>query len=563
MVTAVSHAFARPAKHPGPIELITIATLVFVTAWGCIAISQATGRIAAIWVANAIVLAFILKYARRHWAAILTAALAAYVLANIAAGDNVVGATYFSLCDTIGVLAVALPLRALRLHRDFARPKSLLVFYALAIGSGPVIGSTMAGLYFLLVRGGGFLDPALDWYASDALGLVIVVPILLTVRVDALKAMFRRDQIATTLLLLGTMFAVIMLNHFARNYPLAFLFFPAVLLLTFQRSFEGGAIGLLMAGTYLLLPALVGDSSGTLHNHSPREQMTIVQVFIAVMGLSVMLVGAALEERKRLERGLAVAIRRAEDSREEALVAKDAAEQANRMKSMFLATMSHELRTPLNAVIGFSDVMHLEMLGPIGNARYREYTSHIHDAGKHLLDLINDILDMSKIEAGRHELHHEPVGLGELAHDCVGLMSERASQGGITLREMLPSGLTIEADARAIKQILLNLLSNAIKFTPPGGEVTTSVSLKSDIAVMSVKDTGVGIPADELYRLGNPFVQLRNDAGRTQAGTGLGLALVRALAEMHNGKLKIESVENVGTTVSVEIPLQQPEAKAA
>ena len=116
---------------------------------------------------------------------------------------------------------------------------------------------------------------------------------------------------------------------------------------------------------------------------------------------------------------------------------------------------------------------------------------------------------------------------------------------------------------RAIKQILLNLLSNAIKFTPAGGEVTTSVSLKNGIAVLSVKDTGIGIPADQLYRLGNPFVQLRNDAGRTQPGTGLGLALVRALAEMHNGTLKIESEEHVGTTVSVEIPLRQPEVRAA
>ncbi len=563
MVTAVSHAFPRPAKSPAPLEYAAIAAVIFVAAFASIRLSEEIGRIATLWLANPILLAFVLKYGRRHWAPVLATGFVANVAADIACGDSLAMAAYLSLCNIAEVLAIALPLHALRLHKDLARPKSLLVFYVLAIGPAPAISALMASAYFHFVKGQDFLSAAFSWYACDALSLVIVVPILLTVRIEALKVMFRRDQLAASLLLIGGVLAAIVFNYVARDYPFAFLFFPAILLLTFQRGFEGGAIGLILAGTYLIVPAFLGHSTGKLHDHSTREQVMVVQIFIAVIGLSVMLVGAALEERKRLERGLAAAIRRAQNSREEALVAKDAAEQASRMKSMFLATMSHELRTPLNAVIGFSDVMHSEMLGPLGNSRYREYTGLIHDAGKHLLDVINDILDMSKIEAGRHELDCAIIDVAAVARECIELMREGASQSGVSLRQDVPSSLMVEVDPRAIKQILLNLLSNAVKFTPTGGDVALSVSLQNEKVVFAVKDTGIGIPQDQLYRLGNPFVQLRNDAGRAQAGTGLGLALVRALAEMHNGALRIESVEHVGTTVSVEIPLRQPEAKAA
>ena len=278
----------------------------------------------------------------------------------------------------------------------------------------------------------------------------------------------------------------------------------------------------------------------------------------------MILIGAALEERRRLERGLAAAIGRAENSREEALVAKDAAENASRSKSMFLANMSHELRTPLNAVIGFAQLMRGEMFGPLGDARYREYAGVIQDAGQHLLALINDILDMSKIEAGKFELNRERVSVGAIVSECAALMHEQAAQGQVNLSVNLPpEPLFALADRRAMKQIALNLLSNAVKFTPAGGRVDVSVGASGGVLRISVRDTGMGIPADQLARIGNPFVQLRNSAGSSQPGTGLGLALVRALAEMHNGRVQIESVEGQGTTVSVEIPAIEAESVAA
>src|SRR5262249_32251838 len=161
------------------------------------------------------------------------------------------------------------------------------------------------------------------------------------------------------------------------QYPVAFLFFPAVFLLTFQRGFAGGAIGLAITAAYMIAPVVIGDVSVALKGHSLREQMTVVQIFVAVTGLSVVLVGAALEEQKRLAHVLAAAMALSETTREEAIVARDAAVKASRSKSMFLANMSHELRTPLNAVIGFADLMHSEVFGPVGDPRYSDYAEHI------------------------------------------------------------------------------------------------------------------------------------------------------------------------------------------
>jgi PAS domain S-box-containing protein len=240
------------------------------------------------------------------------------------------------------------------------------------------------------------------------------------------------------------------------------------------------------------------------------------------------------------------------------------AEAANQAKSRFLANMSHELRTPLNAVIGFTDLMRQGMFGSLGNPRYEEYATLIYDSGQMLLDLISDMLDMAKIEAGKLELNFERVDLSGTIEDSIRMLSDRADNGGLELVVDAPEiPVSLMGDRRAIKQVLLNLLTNAIKFTPPGGKVCIEVHPERDRVVVSVRDTGIGIPARDLPRLGNPFEQVCADPMLAKSGTGLGLALVRALVEKHGGQLRIESEEGIGTEVSVDFPLTQAKREAA
>jgi cell cycle sensor histidine kinase DivJ len=244
--------------------------------------------------------------------------------------------------------------------------------------------------------------------------------------------------------------------------------------------------------------------------------------------------------------------------------AQERAEAANRAKSRFLANMSHELRTPLNAIIGFADIMRQQMFGYLGSERYAEYSMLIYDSGQLLLDLISDVLDMAKIDAGKLELNYESIDAGVMLDTCVRFLLDRADKAGLEVRVTLPPRrVAFEADRRSVKQILLNLLSNAIKFTLPGGGVTASATQEGDFIVFVVGDDGIGIPATELPRLGRPFEQVVADPLLAQSGTGLGLALVRSLAERHGGSFKMESEEGKGTRVEVRLPLSRPQSVAA
>jgi len=263
---------------------------------------------------------------------------------------------------------------------------------------------------------------------------------------------------------------------------------------------------------------------------------------------------------RRAPDGRLVAVLRdatAERLRETALdQARADAEALNIGKSRFLANMSHELRTPLNAIMGFSDIMRQRMFGALPS-RYSEYADLIHDAGAHLLDLINDVLDMSKIEAARYELSLEWLDAREPVQAALRLMRLQADDAGVQLRGVLPSQpLDIEADRRALKQITLNLVSNALKFTPKGGLVTVSLHSQAGALELAVADTGVGIAAADLERLGRPFEQA-GDSAREGKGTGLGLSLVRAFAELHGGEMVIESRLGEGTAVTVRLPIAE------
>jgi cell cycle sensor histidine kinase DivJ len=260
------------------------------------------------------------------------------------------------------------------------------------------------------------------------------------------------------------------------------------------------------------------------------------------------------------ESGDIVAVTRdiSERKRQEAALveARDAALDASRAKSRFLANMSHELRTPLNAIIGFSELMTREMFGPVG-PRYQEYSRLIHESGAHLLDLINSVLDMSKIEAGKFELQEELFALEDVVQSAVRFLKIPAERAGVALTmEVAPGAALVFADRRAVKQILVNLLSNGVKFTPPGGVVAVRAAPDATgrgVAI-AVSDSGTGISPADLARLGQPFEQVENAEVRAKEGTGLGLALVKALAALHGGDAVLASALGEGTTVTVRLP---------
>lgn len=233
---------------------------------------------------------------------------------------------------------------------------------------------------------------------------------------------------------------------------------------------------------------------------------------------------------------------------------KERAEAANLSKSQFLANMSHELRTPLNAVIGFSEILRTKMFGPLGSEKYEEYSNDIHSSGKHLLGLINDILDMSKIEAGQMQIQPENINLGPVIDEAVKLISTQAEKKRITMNHNIETDLNLLADRRAMKQVFLNLLSNAVKFTNENGRINVRARQVDGAIYFTVQDTGIGIPKDAMIKIGQPFEQVQNQFTKSKEGSGLGLAISRSLTKLHQGNMRILSEEGVGTIITVRIP---------
>ncbi len=290
-------------------------------------------------------------------------------------------------------------------------------------------------------------------------------------------------------------------------------------------------------------PVLVGTEVAAILEFYSEETSELSEEALEVTAHIGKQIGRVIE-RNRAEREL--------------LAAKEAAERADRTKSEFLATMSHELRTPLNAIIGFSEVMSQELFGPIGHPSYKEYTEDIRVSGTHLLNIINDILDVSKAQAGMITLSDETVDLGEVVGSCRRLLAPRAETKNITLEaELPPNPVRVRGDRRRLKQVLLNLLSNAVKFTSAGGVSAKLCGDRETGAILQVTDTGIGIAESDLDRVMDPFTQTDSTLSRLHEGTGLGLPLSRALVELHGGELTVESTFGQGTVATVRLPAER------
>jgi signal transduction histidine kinase len=282
-----------------------------------------------------------------------------------------------------------------------------------------------------------------------------------------------------------------------------------------------------------------------------RRAASLMQRYCEQMG--------SIAGRQRVETALKAARVQAELAASSATDAMLAAQASNRAKSEFLANMSHELRTPLNAIMGFSQIIAEQTLGPVGTDKYLEYSRDITGSAEHLLAIINDILDLARIEAGKSELTEEPIDPPQLVASCVRVVSERARLAAVRI-DVVPSPVDflIVADERKMKQIIINLLSNAVKFTLADGTITLSWELIEGRGCrLSVRDTGIGIAAEDLPRVMQPFAQVEGGLNRRYDGTGLGLPLTRGLAELHGGSLHLDSELGRGTIASIDLPMSR------
>ena len=334
-----------------------------------------------------------------------------------------------------------------------------------------------------------------------------------------------------------------------------FIFATLIVVLAIRTMFAAGIPAILYAGTVPMTVAVVARLL-LLGNPFYFALATMaVGIYLYFLFLARGLRSTALSMLEyRAEKDALIA--ELEEQKSVSDEARRRAETANTAKSRFLATMSHELRTPLNAILGFSEVMKAEMFGPLDNPKYSEYAGNILDSGKHLLHLINEILDLTRIESGRYELHEEPVRLADITDECHRLLKLRAESKGIEVTEESEPDLPVVwADQRALRQICLNLMSNALKFTPKGGHITLRVGAMPDGGqYLSVRDTGPGIPADEIPKVLQAFGQGALAHQTAEGGAGLGLTIVQNLIELHGGSLVLTSELRKGTEAKIILP---------
>jgi len=316
-------------------------------------------------------------------------------------------------------------------------------------------------------------------------------------------------------------------------------------------------------GGWLLYRATVTGTPWRLVMIVDRRRLVLdaaASIWIGFVGLALLIIALlAIEQRRRAAGALAENVEALQHMTLDIAAARDEAQQANKAKSMLLANVSHELRTPLNAIIGFSDLMRHEMFGPLGHPKYQGYAGDIQKSGSLLLSLINDLLDATKLEAGRYELTEAACDLGAILREAIALVKVQAEQGGVTLDVTISDTLPpVIADERGLRQIALNLLSNAVKFTPEGGRVSVACRLDElGRPVLTVADTGRGIPEEEIPDLFQPFARAEAAKRAGTPGTGLGLVIVKSLVELHQGKIALESRVGIGTTVTVTLPRER------
>ena len=440
---------------------------------------------------------------------------------------------------------------------DFRAWRHLVRIIAIATGVSAASASVFA--YQLLWRSLPlFWANWQAWFIPTALSFVTFTPVIVllaTVEKGVLLSNWRRMTAS-----LGMLMLALAVNFTPTSLPLLFTIPLALLVITMACEIEGTALGLALVQGVMTMAVILGHGPTTIAALPIGYQLYFIQIFASVLIAVMLPAAAAMTERSKLRYHVEAALTREErvnralrESEHHALGLAQQAQTANQAKSEFLASMSNELRTPLNAILGFSEILKAQLYGPLGHAKYVEYAEDVYKSGAHLLDLINDVLDLSKIDAGKMELRESLFSASELIDDAVLLLRDKAKNHA-HLEVSSPQDIQILADKRLTKQILINLLSNAIKFTPRGGTITVGAEWRETGLEITVTDTGIGMSDAELEKAFSPYGQIDSKVARAQQGTGLGLPISQALARLQGGDITAESAPGRGTRMTLILP---------
>jgi signal transduction histidine kinase/ActR/RegA family two-component response regulator len=528
---------------------VTLCVVVAVTAYACIVFPRDHGRVAPVWLANAWVVAALLRTPRRHWPLLIGFAGLGDLIANRFAADNSAIALGLAACNLLESVACAWMVRRLSGEAfDIGRVRHLVAFVA-ASAVGAALSAVTATALLGLFGGDDVLGGLLVWFEADALGLLTLTPALLVLTQKGRAPIAWRETWTLAVLAIVTLGI-----FFVARYPALFVISAALALPTWRMGLPGAVAGCAIVAAIGTVAAFSGH--GPMMIADPADQIRGLQVFLLVSLLTSVPIAVAHDASEGLQARLRAALAEARAARVEA-------EQAAAVKSEFLANMSHELRTPLTSVVGFTRLASEQPdLSPLS----RDYIDRVSEASRALLCAVNDILDFSKLEAGQVTFRPEPVALEALTRTALDLFTPQAAAKDLVLRleDTTPPGLLVTLDPDRLRQVLLNLVGNAVKFTAEG-QVTLSAAYDEATERLSieVRDTGPGIPPDRVDRLFKRFSQVDGSLTRGHGGTGLGLAICKGIVEAMGGEIGAASVVGEGSRFFLSVPAPRAQTATA
>ena len=506
------------------------------------------GNLSSFWPANAILLGLVARRPQLATRAAWVAAAVGFVAADTLTGSNWVKTALLTVSNLAGIIVGSMLFARLSPQdRRLKRPASLLAVTLIALAAS-VATSTLGALANAFIFHGGAIRGYFTWLATELAHYIVILPVMLTFpNLATLKTWFRRvtSQRPTLRGIAPVVTYLVCLLMVPLVGGPGALAFPVPALLWCAMSY-GLAITTLLTLSFAVWTLVVLSTiADALTMQLTGSDLISLRLGVMLVALAPITVASVMASHNELLR--------------EARNARAAAEEAMAARTLLLATMAHELRSPLTAVVGFSSVMARQSLGPVGNAKYLDYVQSIELAGSHLSDLVSDLLDTAKVEAGKLDLTPARASSRDVVEQSLRLVRGLAIEAGVRLRMTPGAWPDIHADQRAIKQVLINLLSNAVKFSPHDATVEISSEIADERLTIRIRDHGRGIPKEDLPRLGLPYEQAGDEQTRRQ-GWGLGLSLSRELVEMHGGRLRLESEPGAGATAIFDLPLAAAES---